>query len=127
MARGALCPREAHTPPTAWGNVASCDWPGNLLLSPPLSSLLSLHLIFQEENLLESRQSSPLNFLIFQTSYLTHPESDLSDSSWRTFIIKSSTFWFGGCLFDFSGGSTQKFEPARESKVLVLSMGFLSF
>ena len=95
-AKGALCPREAHTPPMARGDVASLDWPG-MLLSPPLSSLLSLHLIFQEENFAKSRQSSPTDFLIFQTSYLPHPESDLSDLNWRTFIIESSIIseWIG--------------------------------
>ena len=128
-ARGALCPREAHAPPTAWGDVASADWPILPLLSPPFISLLSLHLIFKKKKLQYSRQSSPLNFLIFKTSYLPHPESDLSDSNWRTFIIESSIIskWCGGCFIDFSCGSIQKFKPARESKVLVLSLGFLSF
>ena len=50
-AKGALYPREAHAPPTAWGDVASHHWPILTLLSPPYIFPLSLHLKSKKKKL----------------------------------------------------------------------------
>ena len=108
----------ATRPPRPGGDVAPRDWPKNLfsllLFLPSLS-----HFEFPRRKIKFSRQPSPLNFQIFETPYLPHPESDLSDSSWRVFVFESSNIskWFGGCWIVISSGWTLNFAPAAESEV----------
>ena len=95
----------ATRPPRPGGDVAPHDWPvpsfSLLIFLPSLSPFEFLRRKFQF-----SRQPSPLKFLIFETPYLPHPESDLSDSSWRVFVLESSNIskWFGSCLIVISSG-----------------------
>ena len=79
----------ATRPPWLGGDVAPPGWPES---SPSLSYFfpLSLHFEFPRRKILISRiEFSPI-FPNFKTPYLPHPESDLSDSSWRVFVFESS-------------------------------------
>ena len=115
-------------PPWPGGDVAPHDWlPWSLsllLFLPSLSPFWKLRRKIQK-----SRKNFSPVFQNFKTPYLPHPESDLSDSSWRVFVFESSIIpkWFGGCLIVISGGSLLISEPAAESKVMDSTLGFLSF
>ena len=126
--RGLSAPVRPTCPTRLGGDVASHHWPfwlfSLLLFLPSLSPFEKP----RRKNWV-SRQNSSQVFQNFKTLYLPHPELDLSDSSWRVFIFESSIVskWFGGCLIEISSGSTLISEPARETKVLDLTLGFLSF
>ena len=93
----ASAPVWATRPPRPGGDVAPRDWPKNsfslLLFLPSLSPFENSRRKFQF-----SRYTYSPIFPNFKTPYLPHPESDLSDSSWRVFVFESSNIskWFGG-------------------------------